>query len=442
MEWAALVLVLATPLTTASTLDLNEAIRQAAHNQPLLQSYRQKTVGARARLTQAQAILYPQAAFAVQALESTANSSPITYLSMPDFVSVGTRPTGSDGARNPSTPEISTLMGFGVHYQLLDFGASRGAIDAAQGSADAADDMAQQALQDAILRVSQAYAQAVAAEEERTVALDILQRAQTHHALAAAGVDSGLKPRIDLARADAELAAANLTVIRAQNNVLVSRSALDTAIGWAPMQTYTLAPLPDASGPTLTQEQALDTAMQARPDLMAIAAEQRAANGRVVAARSGHFPVILATGNVSLRGLQSWPDTFNWNAGLVLTLPMFSGFAVQGQQDEATARLAELHARARATHDAIVYQVRQAHSTLLAARDAVLATRTQVTGALANLTQAEARYKEGLGNIVELTDAQSQYVSAQLGLVQSRLSAALSAVQLTYAYAGLRVPEN
>jgi outer membrane protein len=253
-------------------------------------------------------------------------------------------------------------------------------------------------------------------------------------------VKSGLKPPIDLFRSDAEVQAAKLGVIRSQNSAQVTLAGLDAAIGWVPSVPYALVAPTEDQRPIPEEPAALDAAMGGRFDLQALHAQEQGADLLQLSARSAAYPRLLATSSLSLRGFDGLPQTFNYDVGLVLSVPLFTGFLAQGQEQEAQARLAELRAREQALRDAIGYQLRQARETLSSAREAILASQAQVAAAKAGLALAEGRYKQGLGNIVELTDAQAHFDAAQLGLVQSRLTAAVSRVQLDHALASLRAP--
>jgi outer membrane protein TolC len=335
---------------------------------------------------------------------------------------------------------VASLAGVGAHYDVLDFGYTRGTVGAAQARLESDQQLEKQTLQDVLYRVTAAYFDALAAQESLGVAQDTLKRAQEHDNLAQARVKGGLAPPVDLPRSQAEVQAARLSVIRAQNGLAVSRAALDTAIGWAPSETYELVrPLEDAR-PVPEAAAAADQALSARFDLAALQAQERAAGMQRMAANSGHFPRLTATGSLNLRGFGAPPTLFNYDVGLLLDVPIFTGYQVTGQVQQAEAQLAELQAREVALRDAVGYQLRQARETLLSAREAVEASGAQVEAAGASLRQAEARYKGGLGSLVELTDAEAQLNTAQLGLVQSQLAASLSRAQLDYALGQLRLP--
>lgn len=436
--------LLALLLASSNPLTLEEAIRQAAEHQPLLESARQEAEEARARQGQARSVLYPQVNLLAQALGATSNNTAVSSITLPDLPRIGSHPN----PRAPYAPGLSSWLGVGAHMHLLDFGTTWGEIDAADAATEALQASRAQMVQDVVLRVSTAYYQSSAAEQSLQVALDARVRAQAHHELAEAGVKSGLKPQIDLSRAEAELATVQLQVIRAQNNVAITRSALDLAIGWEP-HAYELQPPPldeptkpaENSRPGQQDEQAaVARALAARPELRSLMLRARAAEARIRAAHAGYFPVLSATASATWQGYQRAPDTFNWDVGLVLQVPLFNGFLTASAEAEAHAVLGQVQARQRSVRDGVLYQVREARSTLASARQAVQASLQQVQGASDNLRQAEGRYREGLGNIVELTDAQAQHDAAKQGLVQSRLAVALSNVQLLHAYAELQGP--
>ncbi len=413
---------------------LAQVIREAVRRQPILQSSRHARQGAQARLRQTESDYYPHVFVSFAALEGTGLGSSATYLSSPDVPSIGTRPNTFSSDPNLQ-PYLNTQVALGVHYNVWDFGDRTGRVDAASAMARGADEELAQTEQDVILHASSAYYLTLAAQDAQSIAAESLRRAQEHHALANAGVNSGLKPQIDLARSDAELASVHLALIRAQTQLALSRARLDVAVGWEPQNRRVAAP-----------EQAVDADLEAdaqallqRPDLRALVQQEAAAAGLLEAARARQWPRLTASGSVSAKGWRAAPDVANWDVGLTLTWPAFEGFLYVAQAEEQEAAVASLRAQQRGLLDRAIYQAREARASLLAAKEAVVASHKQVVAAQANLDQAEARYREGLGNIVELTDAQAQSMAAQFTAVQSRLQVALSGVQLTYAYARLRV---
>jgi outer membrane protein TolC len=69
---------------------------------------------------------------------------------------------------------VDSLAGIGAHYDVLDFGYTRGTVGAAQAGVEPTAADQKQVLQDVLLRVTVAYFDALAAEQALAVAHDTL----------------------------------------------------------------------------------------------------------------------------------------------------------------------------------------------------------------------------------------------------------------------------
>ncbi len=100
-------------------------------------------------------------------------------------------------------------------------------------------------------------------------------------------------------------------------------------------------------------------------------------------------------------------------------LSVFNGGLTTAQVGEAKANLQNLQANEEVTRQNITLDVRQA---TLNPRQAVESIRVADKGlqqARENLEIAEGRYGTGVGNIIELTDAQTSLTSAEASRVQA-----------------------
>ncbi len=248
-----------------------------------------------------------------------------------------------------------------------------------------------------------------------------------------ASVTAGLRPTIDLARSDAEVAAANLNVLRADAVVTIQKASLRTAVGWERREFNVSSKDEPSSEEELNLAPLMTKALRDREDYAAIQADMLGAHHQLKAAQALHFPRVMATANASARGVNESPTAaLNWGVGLLLDLPVFRGFEVSGEVDAARARISEAQAQRRALTNQISQQLEEAVAKYLSARESINVAHSQVLGAKATLDQAEARYKDGLGNIIELADAQTQYDVAQGAVVQARLLKQTSDVRIRY----------
>ena len=105
--------------------------------------------------------------------------------------------------------------------------------------------------------------------------------------------------------------------------------------------------------------------------------------------------------------------------GLNLTMPLFSGFSSIEQVREATATVNSIEAR----QDNLKLQItKEVESAWLGGNEAaarMVSTLKEVAAANENKSLAEGRYQEGVGSIIEVTDAQAQALDAQTSNIQA-----------------------
>src|SRR5574341_312015 len=102
---------------------------------------------------------------------------------------------------------------------------------------------------------------------------------------------------------------------------------------------------------TITQEDATARAFENRPDLKSLVAQRRAAEENVGLQRSGYLPILSGTANytklqtdVDSPPLLETDYSKSWDGGVLLTVPLFSGFLTRHQVAEAKANLYVLRA--------------------------------------------------------------------------------------------------
>src|SRR5690606_37052477 len=124
---------------------------------------------------------------------------------------------------------------------------------------------------------------------------------------------------------------------------------------------------------------------------------------------------------------------FNWNAGVVLSIPIFQGLLVKKQKEEIEAQLDTLGGGQEAVRQAVVLEVQQALARVHAADAAERASRKGVRAATEALETLQERYAGGLASLVELTDAQDTYLSARLRAVRAAYDRYLTRAALSLA---------
>ncbi|HXK20945.1 MAG TPA: TolC family protein [Polyangiaceae bacterium] len=239
-------------------------------------------------------------------------------------------------------------------------------------------------------------------------------------------VQQGIRPEIDLAQAKTDLANARVTLINAQNGYLTAKAQLNQAMGIVQGTDYDvadegIAPIPGEDGP---EDALLRQALAARPELVALQKQTKAAELTVSSVQGAYGPTLSGLGGVSEAGPALDALGLNWNIGLNLTWPIFEGGLTRAEVREARANVTVAQAQLTQAELAVRFQVEQARLSLRSAKAAIDAAQDARENAKERLRLAEGRYEQGVGSIIELDDAEVAALAAGAQLVQAEYNLA------------------
>lgn len=153
------------------------------------------------------------------------------------------------------------------------------------------------------------------------------------------------------------------------------------------------------------------------------------------AAASERLPAVVLTSQYQRvaypLNLPSWADFLtNWNVGVGLSVPIFTGRRIQGDKMVAQANLDEARTRLQQTRELAVLDARTAIETLREAQAAWAASVGTVTQATRAYQIAELRYKEGISTQIELTDQRIAQQQALANRAQAARNLQVARVRL------------
>ena len=400
----------------AEVLTLDQALEFAKKNHPALQQADATVDVMQARVEQARGPLLPQV-----------NATALFSRSQGSYARVGT------GTAAPTAPTPNNLFSFGVSatQTLWDFAAierlrQAGFNKEAQQTTDRATQLT------VALNVRRAYFVAAAQSALVGVAEENLANTQLHLSQANALVGVGQGTSIDVAQAKTQVANAELALINARNTLTLSMVSLAQAVGVLTPQDWQvtdalLPPTPheDDDVPSLVQH-AFDT----RPELAALRKQQEAVVAQRLTALGGYIPTLNANGSVAEAGNDPAKLGPNWAVGVTMNWNLFNGLQTTGALHEAEAQARIIKAQLDAQLLQVRVDVETARATVMAQRAALDSTDAAATAAREQLTLAEARFKNGVGSILEVNDAQLQSTTANAQRVQARLNLATARAQL------------
>jgi outer membrane protein len=323
-----------------------------------------------------------------------------------------------------------------LSYLVFDFGGRSGQVGAARNELLAANFSHNATLQAVVLQIQTAYFQYIAnralLEAQRTTAREArsnLEAAEERRRVGVATVADVLQART--AASQAELAAQTT-----EGDLQTSRGALALSLGLPANLPYDIdstagqmpvAPLADSV------DALIERAVLIRPDLAAARAEFEASRSQISVARASRLPSLLLNGDAGRTYTSTFPQGGNHYAvSLGLRIPLFAGFSRLYDQREAVALADAAAARANALGQQVTFQVFSSYHSLQTATRRVATTEDLVNSAEQSNEVALARYRAGVGSVLDLLSAQSALADARAQQVLARLEWNTSLAQLAH----------
>jgi NodT family efflux transporter outer membrane factor (OMF) lipoprotein len=312
-------------------------------------------------------------------------------------------------------------------WELDFFGKNRSALDAALGSANAAEADAQAARVLLASNVVRSYFQLIRLNEQALVARRTLAQREETLKLVQDRVSAGLDTRLELRQSEGGLPEARLQLETLNEQMALARNALGALVGQpdaaARLQTPLLAAIhtsPDSIPAVLPAD-----LLGRRADIAAARWRVEASSKDVVNAKTQFYPNInlVAFAGFSSIGIGKLLDSGSqqWGVGPALRLPIFEGGRLRANLRGKTADLdAAVESYNAAVIDAVRDVADQVASSQAIARQQVQQRDAQAAAESA-YDIAKQRYQAGLGNYLNVLTAETSV------LAQRRLSVDLAA---------------
>jgi outer membrane protein len=210
-------------------------------------------------------------------------------------------------------------------------------------------------------------------------------------------------------------------------------STLSAALGYDQYHQFKLVDQTPAVTTTNEVSDLVQTALSRRPELLSLRNQRDAALRFARAQRDARLPVVSAVGVAGDAPTHDshLPDNYAVG-GVQLTLPLFAGGLYTARQHEAELRAQSDGEQMRSLEDNIIRDVRIAWLNLNNAVQQLRTSEELVRNATEAFTLAEARYKNSISSIVELSEAQLNLTSAQIANTGARYNVLIQQSNLNY----------
>jgi len=409
--------------TPGQRLTLGEAIGFTLQNHPRRLAANSETGAAEQVVGEARSAMLPQVYGTADYLGSTQNGIGVANYLNPGFIP---RHNGVAGEPQAWSPENNYLGALGVSQFLFDFGRVRGEITESKAQAAAAGAQLKFTDLDLIFETSQRYYELLAAKQLVTVYQEAITQRQEQVHEATVRSSTGLAAAIDVYTAQAQLARAETQLVAERNAVATAKAGLDNAMGLgAEEPDYEPAQTLSVSEVVGSVQEHIATAMKLRPDLLELEDQARAAGARVREYRSDLFPTGNAVAGYNIVGT-GLPGVNNYNLGLVINWPIFNGLLTTHQIEESRLRRTAVEHMIADKRQRIMLEVKTTFLNWQTAHQEIHEALAALDASRVELALAQKRYVAGLGTIIELTEAERDFIQDKASYVNTLYSFAVA----------------
>ncbi len=341
------------------------------------------------------------------------------------------------------TPTHQEILTLNVSNRFDLTGQIRAASDQARLQSLADEFILGQVRNGRILRAQTIYFNTLRAQHQVDVAQAALSNAERQLQDATNLSAAGVGQRIDVLRAQTQVATAQQNLEAAQNNFGIALTSFNDLVGRplnAPVRLLdppgviirqpvtdfsgvgapdlkAQPPLPGAPGEVgaINVDRALQTANAQRPEILQAQVNVRVAETGVKLSRAGLEPTfsLSAAGNYYPTPSFQFPRQRVAQLTATLNIPLYDGGATRDRVQESRLRTQNAQTSLASTQSDVALDVRQSYLNLATAAQQIGAANAALQSAIAARQLAQLRYQGQVGLYLEVTDAQAALVQAE-----------------------------
>ncbi len=341
----------------------------------------------------------------------------------------------------PSGPAITMgdldnySAGLNVTQPIFAGGAIVANINAGRLFSLLADELVRAMVQEVIYSASHSYYDVLLNQHLLQISADAVRSADAHLNDVRQKRRGGVASDFDVLRAEVELSNFKAELIQNKNAIDISKANLLKVMGVSQDSDVALSDELDYSSFKMSMGQAVETAYRNRPDLFSRQFDIKLQKELLNIARSRYWPTVRGFYN----NIWSKPDPHNsvvidwgraWQAGFMVSMPLFDGLAREGGVIEQKARLKQAQIDLIDAEETALFELTKAQLSIENAEEFVDSQRLNLTRAKEGLRLAEIGYKEGTNTQVEMIDAQAALTQARAFYYQAVYSHLIAKLDL------------
>ena len=375
-------------------VSLEECLRYALGNNPRIQAALQDVFASDARIKQAWSAYFPQ-------LSWQTGYTRIKQLQLSDAL-------GENLIFN-----YFVLGQITASQMLYDFGVTQNQVTIRKLDNKGYKIALTGTVNDIVCEVKKAYYNLQYSLEARKVAQEMVERYEAFYNQAKAFYVAGTAPKVDVTIAEVNLSNAKLMLIQAENSVDIAMAKLNNTMGLPYANKYNISDNLRYNPCDITLNEAINIARDSRPEFQLAEVKVEEARQNVKLVKKSYFPKLTVEGQYQIGG-RTFTSNYGYNLGGYLNFPTVNGMLIRNEIKEAKALHSREQAYAANTKNNIYFEIQQAYYSMVEKKNSIPVTFLGLKQAKENYELSYGRYKVGVGNPIELKEAQVQYQYAML----------------------------
>jgi outer membrane protein TolC len=386
------------------SLSLNEVVKLALTNQPLLQEALHQVDAASAKIKEQKSYNYPNIAGDVS------------------YVRIGPIPVMEFGGMGFT---LAPANNYDAHISasdlLYDFGKRDALIDLAKSYKLSSEDEIKLIKNNLTYQTIAAFYTALFLEKSIDVKNEQIKTYKQHLEETKKKVQSGSATDFDILTTEVRVAAVENQKIDIENALAKEKILLKSLLGWPAGKELNLSGELKIDSSFINSNALLEKAFNKRPEMkLARDAENSATIAKQVASLEDKPTLSVMAAYGVKNGFEPNLDVLrgNWSAGLNASFPIFNGNLKDAKVEEAEANLQTSSVKILELERNIKAEVEQAIADLNASKSKIRTSEIQVKQAKDAVARAEVQYKAGVITNLDLLDAETALSEAELQYIQ------------------------
>ncbi len=318
----------------------------------------------------------------------------------------------SSPSLNPGVNELTTYY-FGLSQNIYDFGRREYKVKASKEDLKTYQWGLRDIRLSVIDNIRQAYYGVLLTQRVVKVRREDLERAKEHYKQAQGFYQVGLKAKIDVTQAEVTVITSQKALLQAESNVQIAWVTLAAAMGLDQPITNTIKDDLELGQVDWKLEDLQKEALDKDPVLNRLRVIIKYWEVQEQEIKREFFPALTGTAKYGWNNGSYYSDDETWNVGLQLNIPIFSGFLKKSKLAETQAALSQAKANEVTQKLSVISNLQNQYLNQILAEKQIDVAKEALRSAKENLDLAEGRYKAGVGNKLDVTDALSSFFQAE-----------------------------